>query len=842
MNSQACPLDEQLRALLDEQVVDLVVRDELERHIEGCLMCQQKLDGWLAADAMADPGHSTNFNADETLERLIDELASQIPLGNRAAVPLICSGTMFGVYRLLEPIGEGTSGVVYRAEDTRLKRPVAIKVLRNDFAESERSRARLEREARAAAGLDHENVARVYDVRIDPVGVSYLVLEFVPGQTLRELIRQRGALAPRLAAELAQQILRGLFAAHRKGLVHRDLKSCNVLLQSVGDAPKSVAAKRESSNDLTAKLIDFGLVRDLENDSHLTRENVVAGTPAYMSPEQVLTPHDVDHRADIFSLGVVLYEMLTGEVPFRGVERMVLQQVIHDDPLSLCRQNDLINRDLETICFKAMSKSPDLRYQSALDMQEDLGRWLSGLPIQARRVSRLSKAWSWSRRNRALATSLALSLGLLLTIAIGATIAAISIRSSSIENQRLAKVAELQRDQSLETIRKLIFDVNELLEPEIEADVDETQMKLLMVALQGLEQIEQTGDDANLIDVSSVAAKNRLGDVYFRLDRLEEAKFQFEQALQRAEKIVPNKTALDGLLNEQLRSYEGLAAYALEQDDDEAWQSNSKKVAELTTRLTELRGELVDSIYLPENNRLADKQVKILQRRLAESVSQPPTYIAEIKSVVEVAQSLAWHYCEIGELVEAKTIIGELENWLSKSPAQKTNPKFIREIAFAHHVVSFELAELCDSDNPADDRLKYLRAAIDCLPRGASKFQIHSAAPDSAYEALAQLLKLCEQRTPEPWMADYFRIDVGLAKMDWDDFPTRRELESEFYVATLKLIRILKMSGDVDAAESEWTQIREAVQKFSRHSTGEPDEFSLATLDAVQQAGFKIEK
>ena len=280
--------------------------------------------------------------------------------------------------------GTARRGLVYRADDTRLGREVALKVLRPDLAASERARIRLEREARAAAALRQQHVVAIHDVRIDPEGVSYLVMELVDGGTLKDAIREEGSIAPRRAVKITQQIALALQAAHDKGLIHRDLKSSNILIDA---------------NSGSAKLTDFGLVRDLDSDSQLTRENVVAGTPAYMSPEQILAPHEVDHRADVYSLGVVLYELLCGELPFRGIDRMVLQQVLHDEPRSLRRLNDAIDRDLETICLTSISKAAGARYDNAGAMRADLQRWLDGEPILARRIGAFGKLRRWTARH-----------------------------------------------------------------------------------------------------------------------------------------------------------------------------------------------------------------------------------------------------------------------------------------------------------------------------------------------------------------------------------------------------------------------------------------------------------
>lgn len=172
-------------------------------------------------------------------------------------------------------------------------------------------------------------------------------------------------------------------AAHKAGLVHRDIKPANILLEGP---------------EARARITDFGLVRVHEGSGGTSLDGSIPGTPEYMSPEQVREPDRIDERTDVYSTGVTLYESLTGEVPFRGVPHMVLQQVLRDGPVSPRRLSDRIPRDLETICLKAMAKEPRRRYPNAKELAEDLGRFLAGEPVRARPVSRPERWLRWCRR------------------------------------------------------------------------------------------------------------------------------------------------------------------------------------------------------------------------------------------------------------------------------------------------------------------------------------------------------------------------------------------------------------------------------------------------------------
>jgi serine/threonine-protein kinase len=260
------------------------------------------------------------------------------------------------------------------------------------------------REARAAAGLNHDHVVPVFSVVNPPDAPPYLVMPFVAGPTLRERIHAENGLAPREAARICAQVADGLAAAHAAGLIHRDIKPANIILDK---------------EHQRARIMDFGLVRVKEQTGGTTQEGTIPGTPEYMSPEQVRTPSRIDERSDVYSLGVTLYEALTAAVPFRGASHMVLQQVLHDEPLPPRRLSDRIPRDLETICLKAMAKERLHRYASAAELRDDLHRWLAGEPIQARPVGRVEKAWRWCRRRPREAALSAVVVGLMLLAVAG---------------------------------------------------------------------------------------------------------------------------------------------------------------------------------------------------------------------------------------------------------------------------------------------------------------------------------------------------------------------------------------------------------------------------------------
>jgi len=420
-------------------------------------------------------------------------------------------------YLIESELGRGGMGVVFRARQLSLQRTVALKMLASGPLASSAALARFRTEAESVARLAHTNIVQIFEVGAT-AGHAFFSLEYVDGGTLAD----RAGHEPRAAREAAQLVAtlaRAVQYAHDQGVVHRDLKPANVLLTADG----------------TPKIADFGLAKQLADQSHQTHTGDVMGSPSYMAPEQARgATHQIGPACDIYALGAILYELLTGRPPFLGQDSMeTVLQVINEEPLPPRRLLPSVPRDLETICLKCLQKLPRTRYASATALADDLQRYLGGLPILARPVGPVELLLKWARRRPAVAALLIVSFGAAATI----------ITYGAWKNSQLDKANEqlffantqltdtltaeqAQRERAEKNFRKALDAADRRLNR-----AGQDPLRLLVEELEFYDEIRQQPGDSAEIRYEKAMADRRAGDIHRMLGNTEPAQEAYLEAI-----------------------------------------------------------------------------------------------------------------------------------------------------------------------------------------------------------------------------------------------------------------------------------------------------------------------
>jgi predicted Ser/Thr protein kinase/tetratricopeptide (TPR) repeat protein len=735
--TSTCPRIEVLQRMVAGDL-DGTSDADVESHVASCLECQRRietiLDGSLAAPRAAGvtmPPYLERIRqvpperaADDPSTEAIGETPGARGMGPSQPPLLELPG-----YEIVRELGRGGMGVVYEAVRTKLKRPVALKMILAGAYADAGARARFESEAELVARLKHPNIVVLYHVA-EHEGRPFLEMEYLEGGSLAARIRT-SPLHAREAAVLVEPLARAMDVAHRAGVIHRDIKPANILLDTAG----------------RPKIVDFGLAKLLGGDSGVTHSGAVMGSPSYMAPEQAEGKiGELGPAVDIYALGVVLYESLTGRPPFRGATPVeTLEQVRHTEPIAPSRLVPRIDRDIETIVLKCMEKAPARRYASAAALADDLRRYLDGQPILARRAGAVEHVAKWARRKPAVAA--------LLMLAIVAAVALIGggvyynrllQRSNNDLGGALARArkaeqdAVSQRDLALGTLKTLVFEVQDKLGALPAAR--SLQQSLLNEAIRGLAKLA-ADTAANEPNINRAEAHARLASIYKQIGRFDDCRSQCEQVEAICKAIPSGDPHFDRARILEAAAMDTVASNLLDADKPDlaiellrrclatldAVREDSPRLKELQVERMHVLSEISRAClwrWDKEGARRYTKEGAALAETLLVSTPDDPNVLFEVASIAAQQALLSEQERDINVALEHHRRTEEVCR-----RALELQPESRRIVGLLHNAIGNQSACLVDlGDIPAGtataERVKRLQLAEEAKDPAGYKLQI----------------------------------------------------------------------------------------------------------------------
>jgi tetratricopeptide (TPR) repeat protein/tRNA A-37 threonylcarbamoyl transferase component Bud32 len=710
-------------------------------------------------------------------------------------------------YEILAELGHGGMGVVYKARQKSLNRVVALKMIRAGASASPELLARFHIEAEALASLQHPHIVQVHEVG-EHDGCPYMAMEFLDGGALADHLTGRPQ-PPRAAAAFIEMLARAMHAAHLRGIIHRDLKPANVLISG-----EWAAARGEPTAAIpTLKITDFGLAKRLAGDQGQTTTGAIVGTPSYMAPEQAWgRAQEIGPATDVYALGAILYEMLTGRPPFLAESSMAtLRQLTTENPTTPSRLCPALPRDLETICLKCLEKEPARRYTTAEDLADDLHRFRAGEPIAARPVGMAERAWKWAKRRPALAALILVSAAAALAFPVVGVLWSIQVRR---ERDRV--------QQNLHVARRAIDDLYTKMASERlfdEPQLDPLRQELFEKARALYEELaqEHSGDPEVRRDIG--LAWFRLGDMHRLSDRHDEAEQAYGVAIDRQAELC--------------RDYPEVARYCQDLADTHNW-------------LGELLRERGQSLEDAERHYRAALE---LQQELVARDPGEPAYRAEL---ARSRYNLGIVEKDTNRLQAARADYDRsIELLMHLHQEEPTNPNTSQDLARAlinRGVLRRQGGQPEDAGRDFDQAIDLLTRLQDKFPaRAVYKFELAIARQDRGNAFWSQGQRADVKREPQKAASLYaqaqreHRTALTMFHGLVADFSNRPRYKKKLGTALIDLGAALASDHDEPGAEECWNQARSLFEDLVKAYPDSADYHALLGMTLGQLGWLRTE-
>jgi tetratricopeptide (TPR) repeat protein len=774
--------------------------------------------------------------------------------------------TQVGRFHILRELGRGGFGIVFLAEDPTLGRQVALKVPRGQTLLDADLRKRFVWEAETAAKLSHAHIVPVLEAG-EAGAILYIATEYCPGTTLAEWLEQRKQPAPpRSAALLMATLAEAVHYIHSRGILHRDLKPRNILLTTPAEGSSSGPSDaRQDLERFLPKLTDFGLAKVLEREGGDTKSGTAVGTPRYMAPEQVRGRlKEIGWHTDVYALGVILYELLTGRPPFHGdSDQDTGEQILSREPVPPSRLVVKVPRDLETICLKCLQKEPAKRYGSTRDLAEDLRRFLNGEPIRARPVSQAERLVRWCLRNPLVASLLAVVIALLVAAAVGSTFAVLRIAAARDEAEKAHAVAsekalaeaaakehaEKSFQHALDTVDQYLTQVSESEELRTHG-LEGLRRELVRTAGQFYRQfIQERGEEPRLRD-QWAHAYFRLAMITGDIDTASEAINLLQKAVVLHNQLVDEYPFVEGYQSRLAQIHRNLGnLYRTTNRLKEAetayrsgLQINEKLVQDHPTvpdyRHTQARllSNLSGLYAITQRSAQADATLRQCRDILAKLVQDHPRLTSYQQDLATVHNNLAsrFRWRQPKEALEAYRQALKIQEKLVEEHPK--NPGFQNDLARTHYNLGNYWYQNGQDRNQAETAY---RQGLDNWEKLARKHPLVHAYQHALAQCLGSLAMVYnDSKRPDKAEAAYrqaMTIQEGLVR----DHPTVGEYALAFAVTAANL-------GDLESepsAKLEW--YTQAIRKFEGIFAGNKQhalakEFLRGTYDRRAQVLVKV--